>query len=256
MKLLDKIKNALFEDDEEEAEEEQIVKKIDVTKTIAEEKTVEVAPKPAPIKLEEKPKSPIIFEDEDFLSDTKEINFKQVPKKEDKILYGGHELRGIEKPKEKFQPSLIISPVYGVLDKNYTPSEIKTERKSFDHLFVEEQNKPIDFDTVRQKAFGQIDNEEEPSLLYDMSDENEYAPSIEKVTLGDAEEYFEDLGLEYEIDYKDESLGHMTRQKRNKKLQKVVEEEIKDTDEEHDPEEKNLYDLINMMYESKGGNNE
>jgi hypothetical protein len=28
-------------------------------------------------------------------------------------------------------------------------------------------------------------------------------PGIDKVTIGDAEEYFEDLGLEYNIDYKD-----------------------------------------------------
>ena len=28
-------------------------------------------------------------------------------------------------------------------------------------------------------------------------------PELDKITMGDAEEYFEDLGLEYNVDYKD-----------------------------------------------------
>ena len=48
----------------------------------------------------------------------------------------------------------------------------------------------------------------------------------------------------------------MTREKKNKKLSKVVDEEIKDSYTEEpqtveEVEEKNLYDLINMMYENK-----
>ena len=36
-----------------------------------------------------------------------------------------------------------------------------------------------------------------------MLDINDDTPAVPKVTVGDAEEYFEDLGLEYNVDYKD-----------------------------------------------------
>ena len=49
------------------------------------------------------------------------------------------------------------------------------------------------------------EEKEEPSnLLLDLTDEAK-APEISNVTMGDAEEYFEDLGLEYNKDYIDSS---------------------------------------------------
>lgn len=305
MGLLEKIKNALFEEDDDEEEkvskketrvrEEKIAKKIDVIKTT----TVDVPPRkeevlePLDFKTPERPKGPIIFDDEDFLSDTKELHFKEVPKKEEKILYGGYETKKEEIKKEKFRPSPIISPVYGLVEQ---PKKEETkERKTLDHIFVEERKKEINFDSIREKAFGDIrvkkeepeSIEEEKSLLYDMQEDNDL-PSIGKITLGDAEEYFEDLGLEYEVDYKDEAKQNMTRSLKNKELTEIVEEEIKEEikieeeikeevveeqpkktrttrtkkkevapveevveEEYQEPEEKNLYDLIDMMYESK-----
>ena len=312
MGLLDKIKNALFEEDDEEEKSvnveetkkqkpermerferktpdvdnveyknpnEEIAKKIDITKTMREE---EVSYNSKEFNME-KPKSPIIFDDEDFLSDTKELNFKEVPKKEEKILYGGYESKDFEKSKEKFRPSPIISPVYGVLQKSSSVTDTKTDKKSLDHLFVEERKKEVTFDTIRQKAYGYNevkkeepvinDEDDEDSLLYEMQEHDE-KPGIEKVTLGDAEEYFHDLGLEYNVDYKDMAKAKsMTRSKKNKELTETVEEEIKennkieqemkkkgrpkkvvvpDIEEDYsEPEEKSLYDLIDMMYENK-----
>lgn len=45
---------------------------------------------------------------------------------------------------------------------------------------------------------------EEDNLLVDLSSDDE-KPSVSEITMGDAEEYFRDLGLEYNIDYKDSS---------------------------------------------------
>lgn len=295
MGLLEKLKNALFEeDDDEDIEEEkvlkkekvsfpdeQIVKKIDVNKVSREEYVPVENDLPSfqiqEFKIEEKPKGPIIFDDEDFLSDTKELTFKEVPKKEEKILYGGYEAKEEIRSKEKFKPSPIISPVYGVVEKTFSSKErVSSDRKSIDHLFVEETKKEFTFDTIRQKAFGEVTKEEvadDNPLLYEMQDHDEQ-PGIEKITLGDAEEYFEDLGLEYEVDYKDMAKANMTRRKKNIDLTDLLEEELKDDnkiDEElnilrkqktvtpdifvdyldNDAEEKNLYDLIDMMYESK-----
>lgn len=292
MKILDKIKNAIFEEVPAEdvdtnkepvvEKEEKIVKKIDVEKTIQElpkqEEKKEVVEKRV-----ERPKKQIIFNDEDFLSETREINMKrQEPKLKEKPLYGGSSVKD-EKPKEKFKPSPIISPVYGLVADNSGKShENGHSNVMLDDLLKEEKKKEeVTFDTIRRKAFGDTDEvKEEKSLLYEMKEEDDI-PSIEKVTLGDAEEYFNDLGLEYEVDYKDEAKAKLTRSTKNKELTEIVEEEIKGEEEiqnelskskstkskekskitkldeaktmtdTNDVEEKNLYDLIDMMYDSK-----
>ena len=316
MKLFEKIKNALFEevDDEDEydvVEDKTIAKKIDVEKTTEEipvrkeivinsfddEDEEDLVPvKDLPIfketsdiesKFESPKKGPIIFDDEDFFSDTREISLKDT-KKEDKPIYGGYEAKEKPKEKEKFAPSPIISPVYGVLNKNYKKETFEPSKKSLDHLFVEERKKSISLDSIRDKAYGKKEDEEvkeEDILLYEMSTDDR--PGIEKVTIGDAEEYFDDLGLEYDVDYKDVSKAKKTRTKKNEDLTEEVEKSVEDdmditqelitnrnideTDEidisfeddlkdedlipdediEEEVEEKNLYDLINMMYEGK-----
>ena len=72
-----------------------------------------------------------------------------------------------EQPKKetehKFHPSPVISPVYGILDKNYTVDDVveknldKTKEFSFD-------KKIVDFDTVRNRAYKELDDELEKTL--------------------------------------------------------------------------------------------
>ena len=125
----------------------------------------------------------------------------------------------------------------------------------------------MDVDSIRNKAFGdleydlfenikedesinsQIGNEEdierheknkkEIKKLYDNKEETK--PTIDKVTLGEADEYYNDLGLAYNTDYKDLSKdisdGKLMDNKKNKKS-------IKD-----DKLEDNLFDLIESMYD-------
>lgn len=283
MKLLDKIKTALFEEEEEEivkpvakpVEEEKIAHKIDVERTIEDTKPDLILPKMDT--TEEVKKGPIIFDDEDFLSDTKEIIFKEPPRKEEKVLYGGYDAYQVEKPKEKFKPSPVLSPVYGIISKPETKEE--NTSVSLDYLFADSAKKEMTFDEIREKAYGNKVQEEpiqENKVLYDAVADEEM-PGVEKVTLGDAEEYFEDLGLEYEVDYKDaaKEKEKMTRIKKNKDLSDTIDNMIDDEmvsyeeseddkikrivnkgrkktdDEEQQPEEKNLYDLIDMMYDNK-----
>lgn len=306
MKLLDKLKNALFEEEEEQEETEEIIRERPVSRVTEKE---EVAEKPEysysrvsqPVKKvepiiteeepkeeipistleyakEEKKKGPIIFDDEDFLSDTKEMSYQQVPKKEEKILYGGYDGKEKDHAKEKFKPSPVISPVYGFISKKEPEYESNAKPKNLDHLFVDERKKTVSFDSIRNKAYGNqlytYDEEkkkDEPkqdislddsNLFYEMQEVDD-KPGIEKITLGDAEEYYEDLGLEYEVDYKDALKDRMTRTKKNQDLSEILEEEIKEEekikseyksspkDDFIEAEEKNLYDLIDMMYDSK-----
>jgi len=187
---------------------------------------------------------------------------------------------------KRFTPTPIISPIYGVLDKNYTKDEVQ-ERKEIKPTSSYVSRKNADLDSIRAKAFGtssikddfnltdendekvgiEIESFEEPAdvlednLLYDMTDIDK-TPSVDKVTLQDAEEYFEDLGLEYNIDYKDVKLEQATgrRVTRNQPIEMIeeddviipdmIEENIVSNDTEMSLED-NLFDLIDSMYEEK-----
>ena len=299
MKLLDKLKNFIYEEDEEEEKEEKKEKENEIKKEAFDDEDIELVRKIDTEKSVKKPifeeefddeddelldmrddikKGPIMFDDDDFVLDTKDEIKKQVIE-EDRILYGGYTEKKEVFEKEKFTPSPVISPVYGVLDKNYKAEDKKKEdkHKSLDHLFIEERKKTIDLDAIREKAFGDTKEQkikEEPvvedkDLLYDISTEDK--PEVNSVTIGDAEEYYDDLGLEYNVDYKDDEIEKATRTSKNKKLTEEVEEQIKEEDIKQideieepeveeiqipkddldDMEEKNLYDLIDMMYDSK-----
>lgn len=319
MKLLDKLKNAIFEEDEfEELERheeeipkkkeepkqiEEVVKKIDIEKTIPKKVEVpkEETPEPKPMKREYR-RTPVIFSEEDLILEEKQRPISR-PKKEErrieevkKPLYGGHKE---EKPKEKFKPSPIISPVYGFVGVSPILEQPRNDEiSSFNEMFAKEKKPEVTLDEVREKAFGNtfVQEDDDLGLLYEMKRDD--APAITKLTLGDAVEYFEDLGLEYNIDYKDSakekqlkknSPSKTTRSTKNKDLSDQVEEvirfekeleatreleitkeqlkpksakeikkvkKISDSDlgmveDKEEPEEKSLYDLIDMMYETK-----
>ncbi len=252
MGIFNKLKDMFFEevDDEVVINDNRIAQKIDFpSKGNKEEKEQfdEIVEEP------EEEKS-VIFDDEDFVED-----FIPLEETKEHVLYGGANKKEEIKEKKKFEPSPVISPVYGILSKNYRKEDFKSKR-DLDHLFVSERKKKITFDSVRQKAYGDLTEEleasmirppakEEKELLYDMTSEIK-EPVVETVTVGDAEEYFKDLGLEYNVDYIDTSKEKNTRSERNKSLTSEV-EKIALSKSEPESEEKNLYDLIDMMYDNK-----
>lgn len=194
--------------------------------------------------------------------------------------YGTYEKK---EDKTYFKPSPIISPIYGILDKNYKKEEIIPKREV--RLTSSYARENLDVDEVRQKAYGTladdivtsseietyeddvIESNFEDNDLLDLSTDYE-KPSVKKVTMGDAEEYFEDLGLEYNIDYKDASKEKATGRRYKEEetnieektiseepviVEEVVKEEvnkepaIKNTDTDDD----NLFDLIDSMYDKE-----
>ncbi len=183
-----------------------------------------------------------------------------------------------------FKPSPVISPVYGVLDKNYKSDEIKEKNKA------ERKETPVfsfsstklDLDEVRAKAYGlptevsdevanEIENDIAEDIHLDSEVENdtidmtntEMKPVVDSVTVGDAEEYFEDLGLEYNVDYKDSKKKTRAKRKSSKEKEldedsskevitdKVKKSRVKDKDEDDIDVaiEDNLFDLIDSMYD-------
>ncbi len=187
------------------------------------------------------------------------------------------EQNGQREEKHVFQRSPIISPVWGILDKNYKKEEIVSRKE----IRLTTNNGKADLDAVREKAYGDIASDisasikeegdedmvrkqepvQEDNLLYDLSENSQ--PSVKVVTMGDAEEYYEDLGLEYNVDYtvdkekedqKDED-KELVKENLEKEdvldSVKKIREEKPEEDEEEEKEEDNLFDLIDSMYEDK-----
>lgn len=164
----DKIKITKYDDEEEEEEVEEE----------EEEKTV------ITVKPEKKPFVPTYFDDEDFKDLKKDEEVEDIikPKKEEPIRheYGQkrYEQQKIVKPqisgyngkkeepvKKVFQPSPVISPVYGVLDKNYKKEEITSKRKTplTSHIYSEPN--VVSVDDIRKKAFGTLEDDLEKTLI-------------------------------------------------------------------------------------------
>ncbi len=145
-----------------------------------------------------------------------------------------HEYGTYEKKEEKtyFKPSPIISPIYGILDKNYKKEDVVQKKEI--RLTTNYTRSNVSVDDVRNKAYGdkekrKIDASEEPidtkfeveededdNLLVDLSDKAK--PEVKELTMGDALEYFQDLGLEYNVDYVDVSKQKVSQPKHMEKL--------------------------------------
>jgi hypothetical protein len=280
-----------------EEEEVPIVREIPKEEPIKEEESqVEINDETKefskPIELdviENEHRFPMQFDDKDFeIEDNKDKDIyveepisEPEPVKEEPILYHGRRTEReieyrVESPvkvepyeanndkKTGFQRSPIISPVYGILDKNYRKEEIVSKRE----IRLMTNNQKGDLDLVREKAYGElanditesieeekednkkkepikeeiIDSKEEKvdkdNLFYDLSEDA--SPSVKVVTVGDAEEYFNDLGLEYNVDYKVSTEDD-----------KPVTKDIKEEKTEESETDDELFSLIDAMYDGK-----
>ena len=239
MGLLDKLKDLFMDevtDDEEiELEEENknlyqepkdVLPKVMRDTIKKEEESIkfeELKPLKEEIKKKEEPvvekkfSFPIDFEEQVTPSRVANKNVlkvekeKEVPKKAPE-LYPKKEVV-VEKP--KFKPTPVISPVYGILDKNYTKEEVR--EKSEDNFEMKRPSKKVDFETVRKKAFGNLTDEIKDNLmcencelykevkrinsistddlLYDMMVDDK---PEELVTIEKAYDNYEDFGVAYE----------------------------------------------------------
>ena len=241
MGLLDKIKDLFMEEepDEEEVELEEENKNIyeepkDVLPKVMrdtikkEEESIKFEElKPLKEELKKKEEAPVLksekkfafpieFEEEVAPSRVANRNIlkveKEVPKKVAELYPKKEEVK--EKP--KFKPTPVISPVYGVLDKNYKKEEVR--EKSEDNFEMKRPSKKVDFETVRKKAFGNLTDEikdnlmcencelykevkrissiSSDDLLYDMMVDDDKPE--EPVTIEKAYDNYEDFGVAYE----------------------------------------------------------
>lgn len=265
MKLVDRIKNMFTEEVEEER---PIIKKevmhveINAPKPeVKEEKIEQVVEEP----VKEEKTVPIFFDDKDF--DT--LEKPKIEKEENKIEEEKHSFKDkyktkkqIEEQKPKtFKPSPIISPVYGILDKNYKVDDIETKKVIPTTVYYE--HKELTIDDIRKKAYGTLEDdiettlfgvEENPpmhekkdDLIDNLTDEQEepYKESdeIENDDLENFDNYEsensdtdvqENVSLEDDFDLSDDIMNSYEKDEQNN------DENISDSD---------LFDLIDSMYE-------
>ena len=171
-------------------------------------------------------------------------------KKRDYTASGLYEGGDYKKNQKVFRPTPIISPIYGILDKNYKKEEIVQKKEV---RLTSATSKKVDLDSVREKAYGDLASDITASLMdevedkpketqntieeaiYDLNDAEH--PVVSSVTVGDAEEYFNDLGLEYNVDYKDNQKEKASGRRSDKNKELSAEES-----------EDSLFDLIDSMY--------
>lgn len=178
------------------------------------------------------------------------------------------------KPDRIFKPSPVISPVYGVLDKNYTREEI-IERQ--ENITRTTNPKDMNYDAVRRKAYGTLEDELE-STLSKLS-EPEIHEKVEKpvtkeeeksiedllneiegnrnMSIGDIEEKIKDKMEEEQESISDDEFLKEFMARTSKKEEETIKEEKATTKEEDVDADKtlehDLFNLIDSMYEDKEG---
>lgn len=160
MGLMDKLRDMFTEEVEEQVEEEPIKKEVIQVEIPAPKKHEELDKQEEEPKKIEKP-SPIFFDDTDFAG--LEPPKKQKPQK----ISDYYEKAKKEEPKKeepkKFKPTPIISPIYGVLDKNYHKEDIKSKNNSLNTTYY--NHKEVSIDDIRKKAYGTLEDELEITLF-------------------------------------------------------------------------------------------
>lgn len=216
--------------EKEKQEKEKELKLLNNKKDKEEEKEIAVLVENNS-KKEEK-KFSFDFDDDDFIEPTRfsrsEVQKEKVVEKFKEVSptpvsnikpYGNK--KEIEKNK-KFRPTPVISPVYGILDKNYKNEEVVS--KDEDSYAIQRASKKVDFESVRKKAYGTLSDDikanmcencellkevkvskkiqklTKEDLLYDITvDENDLNKDESDITLGEATENYDDFGVAYEV---------------------------------------------------------
>ena len=156
-----------------------------------------------------------------------------------------------EEPKREstFRPSPVISPVYGILDKNYTKEEI-IEKKETSKPYKGE----INYDYVRRKAYGTLEDELEDTLTRVNTNIVDKVDELEKEIdeLPKPSKDIEELLGEIE---KNATIGELEEKAKETMLENDEEEEIEEEKMESKVSENtlehDLFNLIDSMYEDK-----
>ena len=292
MGLLNKIKGILFEEVEEDEvvstpkseEKKPIAEKIEPQRKVEEPVEKSVPKVTTPVKEEKTENlnerdlfksdniSPFFdFDEEEFsnmsrVQKPKTTNVmeyerkKRVEKRYDMGSFSKIERTEVVE-KKKFKPSPIISPVYGILNEDYKPEDIKNKTDNV-------VNTGLDFNSVRKKAFGEETLSEPETTYYEESvtvkvKENEEEKQQKVKTIDELLEDTSDVTIDVDeknsvedkndIKATDEVADY---ERIDKDLEEVTAKcDVNKTEmrkvEDDDTLENDLFDLIDSMYDNR-----
>jgi hypothetical protein len=290
MGLLNKIKGILFEEVEEDEvvntpkseEKKPIAEKIEPQKKVEEVETPKVnvvKPKAEVEQLNERElfksdnTSPFFDFDEEEFSNMSRV---QKPKPSTNVLeyerkkkmekrYDMGSFTKVERTevveKKKFKPSPIISPVYGILNEDYRPEDIKNKSEV-------STNNTLDFNSVRKKAFGEEVKEEPKTTYYEETvtvklKENDEEKKQKVKTIDELLENTSDVTIDVEEPKVEEKLDAINEDPEVNDYEKIDEDleeltpkkDVEKTEyekvEDDDTLENDLFDLIDSMYDNR-----
>lgn len=271
MSLFDKVKNMFteeVEDDEVKVEKvEPEVKKKNIEIPKKEELTDQRLRSFSGItdnsSEDEKVKKPVFFTDKDFddlLSRPKKEEPKELYRESTRNTYSKQEK--VVEEKKVFKPTPIISPVYGILDKNYHKEDIVSKNDNPTTISTD----GLSVDSVRNKAYGTLEDELENTLFGQNSilfnDKAKEEKEEEKI---EEKDFFEELEKEAQPDILEElkekepdtsieELDEITMDI-EKELDSILnkKEKKENTKKESDDKlkEDDLFELIDSMYEGE-----
>ena len=192
MGFLEKVKNMFTEEVEEDEVKVEKVDKVkkEIIASFSDSEEKKENEEILPVKENIEDTKPVFFDDDDFddLEFSKKDSFdskiekkesekedKPVKLREDKHIKKGnykdmmkesfepHEEVEAEE-KKIFKPTPIISPIYGILDKNYHKEDIVSKNEVQNYKKDDELKEPS-IDSVRDKAYGTLEDELENTLF-------------------------------------------------------------------------------------------
>ncbi|MBQ6285326.1 MAG: hypothetical protein IJK67_03335 [Bacilli bacterium] len=276
MGVFSKLKN-IFYDEEVIEEPEAELKKVDreikseVEKPKIEEIKV-IKPEPVEDIKEEIPEKKLedTFSDRDLFRNERKFNFTELDDEEEVFPSRRNVLNTENKSKPDttfdapsvqleqprvFKPSPIISPIYGILDKDYKKEEVVSKQPEP----VKEIETPArDYDSVRRKAYGTLEDELEDTL----NSMNKITPEtiskeVKKIdddieTLEEKPTKIEDIINEIEsTTNSDVSVGELEDKLEIEHFDDEDEEEKVDKTMTDSTLEHDLFNLIDSMYDDK-----
>ena len=252
MGLFDRVKNMFTEevdDPVENEKEETIVTKESIVQEKEETEEIMQTPK------KEERSMPIFFDDNDF-------DILEQPKRDiKKVSHEDKYYTKKETPEKKtFKLSPVISPVYGVLDKNYHKEDITSKKNPPKTNYYEKDS--ITVDDVRKKAYGTLEDDLETSLVM-----NEVEPKEEVIGSRMQRKYKNDILLEdlmdpdYEPIHQEEE-KESSLERETKTIEPIALDDFLGEDDERDEfdykdpnedtlTESDLFHLIDSMYDKE-----
>ena len=154
----------------------------------------------------------------------------------------------VEQPKV-FKPSPVISPIYGILDKDYRKEEIVAKSKAKEHT-INTNDSATTYDSVRKKAYGTLEDDLEDTL----NSMNKLSANTIKESINDINEAVDAINskankIEEYISKVEEQTPDVSIGELEDKVKETIDVEndtISDNTLEHD-----LFNLIDSMYDKE-----